>query len=227
MTTNIDNSASESAAEKIKDAALRLFSSKGIDAVTVREIVSEAGVKNNASLHYYFGSKEALVDKLILECAHHSDSARIEMLDKMEAAGGPHSVSDIVRLILDVEISPREPSQSKSMASGFGHMRFVMRLQINHRRAFMQAMAGHKNSGYMRCIEHINTLLPTVSKAVLNQRLIFLDLFFGAALAAREAAFEQNPTGGKLWGNSDTIDNLIHSLTSMLEASDFDASKTD
>jgi AcrR family transcriptional regulator len=219
MTKSSEERVADSAPQKIKDAALRLFSSKGIDAVTVRQIVAESGARNNASIHYYFGSKDALLDELILDCAQWSDSARIRKLDEMEAAGGPHGLEDVLRLIVEVETTPREAQSSNAMARSSGHMRFVMSLQINHRRAFMQAMAGHRTSGYMRCIEHIYNFLPEVPKGVLNQRLIFMDLFFGATLAARESAFELDPSGGKLWGDPTAIENLIQSACHILTAS--------
>ena len=46
--------------DKIKAAAQRLFSTHGLDGVSVRDIVKAAGARNGASLHYYFGSKEGL-----------------------------------------------------------------------------------------------------------------------------------------------------------------------
>ncbi|EAQ04679.1 regulatory protein, TetR [Pseudooceanicola batsensis HTCC2597] len=208
----------ESAAERIKDAALKLFSARGIDGVTVRQIVAEAGARNNASLHYYFGSKDALVRALILECAHLSDSARIRRLDEIEAAGGPREVAEIIRLIVEVETTPRGVGSGGAMGASSGHMRFVMGLQINNRRVFMQALTGHRNSGYLRCIDHIYRLLPGIPKSVLNQRLIFMDLFMGSTLAAREAAFEQDPTGGKLWSSELAIENLIISACGILTA---------
>lgn len=216
---NTNTELSDSAPQKIKDAALRLFSSKGIDAVTVREIVAAAGVKNNASIHYYFGSKEALLYEIIHDCAHWSDTARVRKIDEMEASGGPNSIADVIRLIVEVETTPRNVHGDDVMSRSSGHMRFVMGLKINHRRAFMQAMAGHKTSGYLRCIEHIYRLMPSMSKSVLNQRLIFMDLFLGATLAAREASFEQDASGGKLWGTGDAIENLIESCCGILSAS--------
>lgn len=172
--------------------------------------------RNNASIHYYFGSKDALLDELILDCAHWSDNARVQKLDELEATGGPRTIVDVVRLIVEVETTPRRLHGEDAMSRSSGHMRFVMSLKINHRRAFMQAMAGHKTSGYLRCIEHIYHFLPDVPKSVLNQRLIFMDLFLGATLAAREAAFEHDPTGGKLWSAPNAIENLIQSACSLL-----------
>ncbi|WP_141013718.1 TetR family transcriptional regulator [Nocardioides sambongensis] len=47
-------------------AAERLFAAKGIDAVSLRAVMAAAGT-NVASVHYHFGSKDALVAALITE----------------------------------------------------------------------------------------------------------------------------------------------------------------
>lgn len=52
--------------EKIKQAARRLFTEKGFDAVKTRDIAEEAGI-NLALLNYYFRSKEKLFDIVMIE----------------------------------------------------------------------------------------------------------------------------------------------------------------
>ncbi|MEM6394991.1 MAG: TetR family transcriptional regulator [Bacteroidota bacterium] len=52
--------------EKIKQAALRVFTVKGYDATTTRDIAKEADV-NIASLHYYFRSKDNLFSEVTAE----------------------------------------------------------------------------------------------------------------------------------------------------------------
>jgi len=52
--------------ERILDAAIELFSARGIAATTLRAIATEAGV-TPALLHYYFKSKETLVGVLLDE----------------------------------------------------------------------------------------------------------------------------------------------------------------
>ncbi|MEL6802250.1 MAG: TetR/AcrR family transcriptional regulator [Bacteroidota bacterium] len=49
--------------DKIKQAALRVFTAKGYDATTTRDIAKEADV-NIASLHYYFRSKDKLFSEV-------------------------------------------------------------------------------------------------------------------------------------------------------------------
>jgi hypothetical protein len=43
-------------------------------------------------------------------------------------------------------------------------------------------------------------------------------LLINAALAAREAAFEGDPAGGKLWGREEALENLVSSIAHGLEA---------
>jgi len=52
--------------EKIKQAARRLFTEKGFDAVKTRDIAEEAGI-NLALLNYYFRTKENLFDIIMVE----------------------------------------------------------------------------------------------------------------------------------------------------------------
>lgn len=55
----------------ILDAAERRFAEHGFDPASVREIASDAGLKNQASLYHYFISKRALYEA-VLERAVHS-----------------------------------------------------------------------------------------------------------------------------------------------------------
>ncbi|MEO6894540.1 MAG: TetR family transcriptional regulator [Ginsengibacter sp.] len=50
--------------EKIIESALKLFSIKGFEGTSVREIAADAGV-NVAMINYYFGSKEKLFESVV------------------------------------------------------------------------------------------------------------------------------------------------------------------
>jgi AcrR family transcriptional regulator len=52
--------------ELLLDAALRLFAEQGVEGVSIRAINREAGL-GPASVHYHFGTKEALVDAVLHE----------------------------------------------------------------------------------------------------------------------------------------------------------------
>lgn len=63
---NNDKTENVSTEQKIKEAARKLFTSKGFAAVTTRDIAVEAGI-NQALLHYYYRSKEKLFEIIMLE----------------------------------------------------------------------------------------------------------------------------------------------------------------
>jgi AcrR family transcriptional regulator len=205
--------------ERLKSAAMRLFSIHGIDGVVVRDIVGEAGARNGASLHYYFRTKDDLVRELVVDASQRSDRARSVRLDRLEAEGGPKSVSEILRLIVEVEtIEKSDPDQLGPLPIGFAHMRFVVAMQFNHRKMFLDAIGDRWNKSYLRSIAHLRRLMPPLPSPILNQRLMFMSIFLNTALAAREAAFVADPTGGKLWGQQDALENLINTIASGLEA---------
>lgn len=205
--------------ERLKSAAIRLFSIHGIDGVSVRDIVTEAGARNGASLHYYFRTKNDLIRELVVDAAKRSDRARNARLDLLEVEGGPRSVEDILRIIVEVEtIDSNDPEQVGPLPIGFGHMRFVVAMQFNHRKMFLDAIGDRWNKSYLRCIKHLKRLMSHIPATIVNQRLVFMFLFINATLSAREAAFESNPSGGRLWGQPDALENLIKTIALGLEA---------
>ncbi len=204
--------------EKLKTEALRLFAERGINGVSVRDIVSASGLRNSSSIHYYFGTKEALVKELVVDIARHTDIRRNRVLDELEAAGGPGSVAEVVRVLIETSV---ERPEDKDDPPGItrGYMRFIMMLQLNHLRVFNEAVAVENkwNSGYLRCLDHLRSLLPDIPREVLNQRFIFMTLSVGTALSAREGAMESSGHSNRLWGTSYALENLIDTVCGMLE----------
>jgi AcrR family transcriptional regulator len=69
---------------KILDTAERLIAEQGYAATSLRHIIGEAGV-NLASVHYHFGSKEGLLDALVMRKAEPVNQQRLAMLDRYTA----------------------------------------------------------------------------------------------------------------------------------------------
>jgi AcrR family transcriptional regulator len=87
--------------QKILDTAERLFGEHGYDATSLRQIIAAAGV-NLAAIHYHFGSKQELLDELILRKAGPVNQQRIEMLDRVmaDAGSGPLAVEKVLEAFL-------------------------------------------------------------------------------------------------------------------------------
>ena len=70
--------------QKILDTAERLFGEQGYGATSLRHIIAEAGV-NLAAIHYHFGTKEDLLDHLIMRKGGPVNEERVALLDALEA----------------------------------------------------------------------------------------------------------------------------------------------
>jgi AcrR family transcriptional regulator len=75
------------AADRILDAAEDLFSKRGYDGVTMREVAELANV-DSALAHYYFSTKQGLFDAVLERRAELVFSERMKAFDDYEAAAG-------------------------------------------------------------------------------------------------------------------------------------------
>jgi AcrR family transcriptional regulator len=69
--------------ERLLATAEELFATRGIDAVSVRDI-TEAAEANTASINYHFGSKRGLIDAIVERRAEALGRRRAELLDQLE-----------------------------------------------------------------------------------------------------------------------------------------------
>jgi AcrR family transcriptional regulator len=69
---------------KILDTAERLFGDQGYAGTSLRQIIAAAGV-NLAAIHYHFGSKEELLDHLVMRKAGPMNEERLALLDRYQA----------------------------------------------------------------------------------------------------------------------------------------------
>ncbi|MFD0904686.1 TetR/AcrR family transcriptional regulator [Actinomadura sediminis] len=74
--------------ERLLDAAERLYAERGVDAVSLREIVQEAGVRNATAVQYHFGDRAGMVRAVFARHAPEVEARRHALLDACEADGG-------------------------------------------------------------------------------------------------------------------------------------------
>lgn len=208
---HVARSGSLATKEQLKLAAQTLFGRHGIEAVTVQQIVEAAGQRNNASLHYHFGSKDELVRQLVVDGARQLDSRRHEMLQSMEAAGGPRNVREVLEILVlpVVELGDHERWR--------GYIRFISNLQLSNRDKLRSALAGQWNTGYVECLNKLRQLLSPMPQPLLEQKLSFLGIYANAVLTAREAAQELHRDGPhQFWSGPYTLENIMDTLEATL-----------
>ncbi|RYH69163.1 MAG: TetR/AcrR family transcriptional regulator [Alcaligenaceae bacterium] len=196
----------------MKEVAQRLFAARGIDGVTIKDIVSAAGQKNNASLHYHFGSKEALIAELLLDGAKLIDAARQQMLEEILARGVPIDVRTVVEALVRPVIQLTDSQSGRNT-----YMRFIANLQMNHRAFFRNTLGDRWNAAYRRCLDMLRELLVDVPAPLLEQRISIMGIYSNALFSAKEIAADEALAPSRLWKPDYTLDNIIDTLQAVLE----------
>ncbi|MEP6501737.1 MAG: helix-turn-helix domain-containing protein [Betaproteobacteria bacterium] len=177
--------------EKLKRHARRLFGDRGIDNVSMRDIVLAAGQRNVGAIGYYFGSKDALVREILVEGGALVDRLRNTMLDELEARRGDAlTVRDLMWVIV------RSTTEAQDEQGEHTCVRVFATVHRHNHALFVEVLGHGLDLGLRRCIAHLRRLLPAHSHAVLNERIRLMLLLMGAALSLREAALEQADAKG-------------------------------
>ena len=202
----------------MKKVAQRLFALRGVDGVSIKDIVAASGQRNNASLHYHFGSKEALISELLLDGARQIDATRQAMLDEMAARDGPMDLRSVLEALIRPVSEVTEDGER-----GSTYIRFVANLQMNQRAMFRSTLGDRWNAGYRRCLGLLRELLVDVPAPLLEQRISMMGIYANALFAAKEAALDDSPGTSRFWTPAYTLDNIIDTLLAVLECRPSDA----
>lgn len=84
------------------DTAERLIAERGLPALSLREVATEAGQRNHSAVQYHFGSRAGLVEAVFDARMRPIDARRAEMLAELEAAGR----TDDLAALSDVIVRP-------------------------------------------------------------------------------------------------------------------------
>src|SRR6201987_1466533 len=148
-TRTATRAASEETRNQIKAAAQMLFARHGVDAVTIQQIVDAAGQRNNAALYYHFRTKEELIRQMVVDGAAVLDKRRHEMLDEIEARGGPNSIRDVMLVLMMPVIELGGDERWR------GYIRFTSNLQASDPKTLRAALNDRWNSGYVACFDYL------------------------------------------------------------------------
>lgn len=198
---------------KLKKAALKLFAQKGLDNVSVRDILDAAGQKNAGSINYHFSSRDALIRELVVDVARVLDSDNNRRLDALEVAGGPHSIRDVAEILIP-QLTPGAAAAGDESAYT---LRFFTSVLISHRDLLFEATAG-EDRGTRRCFAHIRRLAPPMPAELLQQRLMLVLIYALTAASSMEAAEANQAVWKNLWGYPSARANLADTLAGIIIA---------
>lgn len=106
------------------DTAERLFSEKGFEGTSVRDIIKAAAV-NLGAINYHFGTKERLALEVYARRLQPVNRERIARLDTLEAAAGQKALK--IEQILEALIRPSVEGDEKNMPNCDDFMRLISR----------------------------------------------------------------------------------------------------
>ena len=117
--------ADESARGAIMNAAERLFAERGIDAVSLRTINTEAGY-SVAALHYHFGTRDGLVKALLQRAQPAMFRQRATMVSALESQDPPQ-----VEAIVGALVYPLTAGMLEHFSESVAQLRFLVRLSFD------------------------------------------------------------------------------------------------
>ena len=150
--------------QKILDTAAELFAEEGYAATSLRRIIAKAGV-NLAAVHYHFGTKQALLDQIILEKVGPLNDRRLELLGNFEVEAAPNPPT--VEKILEAFLSP-----AIMMAQRSGIIKIMAR--FHSEKSSMDAVLRNFQPLLLRYTAALHRALPDTSEAEIAWKVHFL-----------------------------------------------------
>jgi len=108
----------------ILDAAQKLMAEHGINGVSLRAIMNEAGA-NPAALHYHFGSRESLIEAILARHGRRNSERRRAIIEKKLA----REITAEIRDVVDALVDPILQMLTEEGESGRRFVQFLARLQ--------------------------------------------------------------------------------------------------
>ena len=204
--------------DRLKLAARRLFAEKGGSAVTVRDILVEAGEKNGASLNYYFTSKEDLIRELVVDIFTMMETRWKRGLQALEARESSPELRDYVRVLVDASDTSdvEELPTTARLAEVFSQQYYPM---------VLATLKENRLQCYDLILSRIARHLVGIPDHIVRQRLVFVTRYLSSVFALYEAARttgseRQRATLGADYDLGDVVDTAVGLLTAEVHHAD-------
>ncbi|MGI4812835.1 MAG: TetR/AcrR family transcriptional regulator [Janthinobacterium lividum] len=198
--------------ERIKMEAQRLFAIHGLEAVTVRDIVAAADLKNPGSLNYHFRSKEELISQVIREVMGEANALWGQRLAAVRDAGGPRELRDVVAALVVWPLSQNPDERNPYTA------RFLSNVVNSRAKMLSTFIRELKYQEYDRALQYMKGFLKHLPEPIVNQRLIFFYWSLTSFLAVYETVAEGGIKPDSVWSRADPFANFINSMVALLSA---------
>jgi AcrR family transcriptional regulator len=176
-----DTSGKLSVRQRLMDASEQLFAEHGWNAVSIRTIVSAAGV-NLAALHYHFGSKEQLLSEIFIARAKPIAEERVRLLSEIDLRNSPS-----LERILEAFLRPALTIGSDQRFGGRAFVKLRARLATEPEQVSRRILSNAFDESSSEFLEALALALPDLPRADLEWRFHFMlgAMFYTMADAGR------------------------------------------
>ena len=194
-------------------AGERLIAEFGIDAVSLRQINTEAGQRNSSAAHYHFGSKDALVRAIFDYRMEHVNQRRsVQLAEAMERSGGNPEPRRIVETIVNPIVE--EISNSEG---GSAYIRFLSQA-VGHPQTDTNDYSTNLLDAASRAFQHLREALPEIPESILSHRFGLMWIMIIHSLADRERKRDRLQRPIPVEDQALFVSNLIDTATGALMA---------
>lgn len=185
--------------------AERLFARRGVWQVTVREITQAAGQRNVSAVNYHFGSREGVLDAILVHHGDPIDEARGRFL---EAIGREAPSRDLVAALV--------VPYASSLATPEGRDYLCIVAQLTGQFATWRDKNPGVGPWLIEILELLELRPPDLPLPVRRERVVEMIMLMTAALAERARAIE----AGRPLGLDEPafVANLTDVLVGVLDA---------
>ncbi len=156
--------------EQILEAAWELYSDRGFEDVSVRDVTTAAGV-NLASVSYHFGGKEGLMQETVKRCMNPINSYRMQLLEQAIAKyGGAEKLP--LRSILEAFMRPLVMPEECGVQSGL-MLRLVARYLIESDYAIPSVSRDLYTEAFQIFVKTLLVRLPHLTPETLVKHIVF------------------------------------------------------
>jgi AcrR family transcriptional regulator len=144
------------------NVAERLFAERGIAAVSLRTVGSEAGQRNNSAAQYHFGSRRGLLDAIVETRSAPVEQRRAELVEDLVATRRTPTTADLLEVLF------RPLAETLDQPGHAHYLRFLVQVMSDPDTHGSWAVAG-RSTGWAH--RELRRLLPELSTADFVRRL--------------------------------------------------------
>ena len=202
----------------LMEAAEKLVAQKGLAGISIKDIVREAGQKNESALQYHFKNLKGLIRAINKKRSLQIHEKRAELLEELMSQDGSPDVTDLCRLmVMPSFLLGQEDPKFRKYIAGFSH---EVALAPNSAFDLVKRAGGGGESG-QKMGQLLRSALPHLDDEAFVSRMEQ-----ASRLCAVSMAHQANQTSAFQGKSADLfVSNLIDALMGLLSAPESEQTK--